>query len=128
MRWVSDCTNIYTKCQNSVPQLFQDNLLCAAVSAIKIILALTLILQNAERESCHWDSGGPLIIEKKGTFGSERFPSLHARVDNSDVCMDVCSLSTKIYINKTFIAIFQFDSYHYAFIFLTTKAQKIENQ
>ena len=100
----------WRKINKTLPQLFQDNLLCAAVcivqSNILCIIIITfkkvyLILQYADKGSCHGDSGGPLVIEKKDLFpnrhvqigivtgaaacGDERLPSVYARVDHPDI-------------------------------------------
>ena len=97
----------WRKINKTLPQLFEDNLLCAAVCTIKYFmhyynyLKVYLILQYADKGSCHGDSGGPLIIENKETHpsrhiqigivtgvaicGSERFPSVYARIDNPDI-------------------------------------------
>ena len=122
---VSEFDDFKPRIDQNLPQLFQDTLLCAAVCTIKIKSLITylwfrykmftiyttpiiycdkyylLILQNAEKGSCHGDSGGPLIIENKETHpsrhiqigivtgaaicGSERFPSVYARIDNPDI-------------------------------------------
>ena len=97
----------WRKINKTLPQLFQDNLLCAAVCTIKYFmhnyyyLKVYLILQYADKGSCHGDSGGPLVIEKKDLFpnrhvqigivtgaaacGDERLPSVYARVDHPDI-------------------------------------------
>ena len=60
-----------------------------------------MIQQNAEKGSCHGDSGGPLIIQNRESnpdrhvqigivtgaalCGEERFPGVYSRIDNPDI-------------------------------------------
>ena len=91
------CLN-YFKTIYFVQQYVQSNILCIIIITFKKVY---LILQYADKGSCHGDSGGPLVIEKKDLFpnrhvqigivtgaaacGDERLPSVYARVDHPDI-------------------------------------------